>query len=325
MSERILVTGASGQIGLPLVKALVGAGHEVVGLVRTPANEEVVRAAGATVLSGSLYDPEALARAVEGVTVVYHLAGGIRGKGKETADQMNRVGTENLLAALKARTGKKLKSFVYASSMAVYGNRAGLWISEDFPTTPSTEYGKAKVAAENACLDAFRADHLPVRIARLGCVYGPGFRFLMKDRMARGQGWLPGEGLNLQPVVHVDDCVAALQLIASKGKAGEVYHVAGKSHPMLKEFYKAVQPYAGDKPMKFWSTWIPSVIQDKVARVNEQVCEQIDRKPRFTRDNLALWTASIRLRTERLEKELGFTWTWPDWKDGVKAACEASA
>lgn len=321
MAQRIFVTGASGQIGLPLLRALVARGDRVLGLVRTKDHEEAVRATGAEVLSGSLYDADALQRGVDGADRVFHLAGGIRGKGKETADQMNRVGTENLLAAIGAR---RLDSFVFASTMAVYGNRAGLWISEDFPTTPQTNYGKAKVAAENACLAAFKERGLPVRIARIGAVYGPGIRFLMKERMAEGWGWLPGEGLNLYPVVHVDDCVRALLAIDEKGQSGEVYHVAGKAHPMLKEFYAAVKPYAGDKPMRFWSTWLPSVFQLRAAELNEQLAGLTDRKPRFTKDNLALWTASIRLRTDRLEKELGFTWSWPDWKEGVKAACEAS-
>lgn len=320
MAQRIFVTGASGQIGLPLVRALVARGDRVVGLVRTKDREEAVRAAGAEVLPGSLYDADALARGVEGADRVFHLAGGTRGKGKESADQMNRVGTENLLAAL---AGRKLQGFVFASTMAVYGNRAGLWISEDFPTTPQTNYGRAKVAAENACLAAFKERGLPVRIARIGAVYGPGINFLQRERMAAGKGWLPGEGLNLFPVVHVDDCVRALLLIDEKGQPGEVYHIAGKSHPMLKEFYAAVKPYAGNKPMRFWSTWIPSVIQRKAAEVNEEVAARMGRKPRFTLDNLALWTASIRLRTDRLEKELGFTWTYPDWKEGVKAACGA--
>jgi len=321
MSERVFVTGASGQIGLPLVRALVARGHQVVGLVHTASKADAVRAAGAEVIVGGLDDAAALAKGLEGATVVYHLAGGTRGPGKETADVLNRVGTESLIAAC---AGKKLKALLFASSAAVYGDRAGFWVPEDFAPSPKTNYGKAKVAAEEALLVAKSATGLPAIIARIGAVYGPGINFMAVDRMKAGKAWLPGEGLNMVPVVHIDDCVAALVVIAEKGTPGEVYHVAGKTTPLIKEFYAEVHKAAGGTPMRFWSTWIPSFFQHKFAVNNEAICEKINRKPRFTMDNLKLYTASIRLRTDRLEKELGFTWTHPDHKEGIAAACAAS-
>lgn len=319
---RIFVTGASGQIGVPLVRALVARGHSVVGLVHTPAKAEAVRSAGAEVVEGGLSDAAALAKGLEGASVVYHLAGGTRGPGTETADVLNREGTEAVVAACR---GKKLEAFVFASTMAVYGDRSSMWIPEDYPPNPQTNYGTAKVAAENALLAAFKAEGLPVKIARIGAVYGPGIRFMAVDRLKEGKGWLPGEGKNHVPVVHVKDCVEALVTIAERGQAGEVYHVAGKSTPMLKEFYAEVHKLVGGTPMRFWSTWIPSAFQIRGAKLNEQICTQIGRKPRFTTDNLKLYTASIRLRTERLEKELGFTWSFPDHKLGLADACGGAA
>lgn len=321
MAERIFVTGASGQIGLPLVRALVARGDSVVGLVRCKDHEQAVREAGAEVISGSLSDRAALEQGLSGADRVYHLAGGIRGRGKETADALNRVGTINLLEAAR---GRKLKSFVFASSSAVYGDRSGFWVPEDYKPSPATNYGKAKVAAEDALLAAFRESGFPVVIARIGPVYGPGIRFTGIDRIKAGRGWLPGEGLNHIPVVHIDDCVAALQLLAEKGKPGEVYHVAGKSTPLIKEFYAEVYKLVGGKPLRFWSTWVPSVFQRRGAVLNEALMEKLNRKPRFTLDNLDLNLASCRLRTDRLEKELGFTWKYPDHLAGLAATCASS-
>jgi nucleoside-diphosphate-sugar epimerase len=159
-----------------------------------------------------------------------------------------------------------------------------------------------------------------VRVARVAATYGPGFRFLLTEQMKAGRAWLPGEGKNHVPVVHVDDVVAALARIAEAGRDGEAYHVAGRTQPMLREFYAAVHARAGGKPVRFWSTWIPSAFQVAGARWNERLATRIGTRPRFTEDNLKLYTASVRLRTERLEKELGFTWAWPDHETGV-AAC----
>jgi nucleoside-diphosphate-sugar epimerase len=313
MGERVFVTGATGRIGAPLARALRARGDEVVALTRDPAKAEALAATGARLVKGSLYDAGALAEGVAGADVVYHLAGGVRGAGAETADRLNREGTLALLDALR---GRPLRAFVHASSGAVYGDRSGLWVDEEYPPSPHTSYGGAKVAAEEAVRGAFPE---AARIARVAAVYGPGFPFLMADRMRAGKAWLPGEGRNHVPVVHVDDAVAALLRIGDRGASG-VYHVAGRTTPTLKEFYTAVHAVAGGTPVRFWSTWIPSVFQFAAARANERLASRIGGRPRFTEDNLRLFTASVRLRTERLEKELGFAWSWPDHVAGIQAA-----
>lgn len=315
--ESVFVTGATGRIGAPLVRALLARGDRVTALVRDDTKASALASAGARIVKGTLFDAAALADGVRGATVVYHLAGGVRGKGANTADRVNREGT---LAVLDAARGAGLRSFVYASSCAIYGDRSGLWVGEDYPPAPHTRYGEAKVAAEQAVASA----GLPARIARIAAVYGPGFPFLQADAMRAGRAWLPGEGRNIVPVVHVDDCVAALLRIGDAEAAGGVFHVAGRTTPTLKEFYTAVHAVSGGTPVRFWSTWIPSALQFAVARANERAVARLGGRPRFTEDNLRLFTASVRLRTDRLEKELGFEWRWPDHKDGVRAAVEAS-
>lgn len=313
---RVFVTGASGQIGLPLVKALVAGGHAVTGLARDPARAVQVERAGARVVRGGLSDEAALRDGLDGAEVVLHLAGGVRGPGAQTADVINRQGTEALLAALR---GRPLRAFVLASTCAVYGDRSGLWVTEDYPPSPQTTYGESKAAAEDAVMAAHREWGLPARIARIAATYGPGFRFLLTEQMQRGRAWLPGEGANHVPLVHVDDCVAALVRIAEAAPDGSTWHVAGRSTPTLKEFYAAVHAVAGGTPVRFWSTWIPSTFQFSAARLNERVATRIGRKPRLTEDNLRLYTASVRLKVDRLEKELGFAWRYADHADGVPA------
>lgn len=320
MASLSLVTGATGQIGLPLVRALAARGHRVRALVRDEARGAVVAGAGAELARGDILDPGTLATAMQGVTEVWHLAGGLRGAGSVTADRLNREGTDNVLRA--AAAAGTVSNLVYASSCAVYGDRSGLWVAEDYPPAPHTNYGKAKVAAEALVLAA-AAEGLPAKIARIAAVYGPGLRFTMAEEIKRGRGWLPGEGRNLVPVIHVDDCVSALLAVGSGGVRGEVYNVSGPSTPTLREFYAAVHARAGGKPVRFWSTWVPSALQFAAARRNETVTAALGRKPRFTPDNLRLVTASVRLKVERLEKELGFTWAYPDYREGVAASFPA--
>lgn len=315
--ERVLITGGTGRIGAPLVRALLARGDSVAVLTRDPSGLAARGMAGARPVKGSLFDAAALADGLAGATVVYHLAGGVRGRGADTADRLNREGTLAVLAAVR---GAPLRAFVYASSCAVYGDRSGLWVAEDYPPSPHTAYGEAKVAAERAVLDA-ASGGLPARIARIAAVYGPGLPFLQVDAMRAGRAWLPGEGRNIVPVVHVDDCVAALLRIGDADTTG-IFHVAGRTAPTLREFYTAVHARCGGTPVRFWSTWIPSALQLAAARANERVVARLGGRPRFTEDNLRLNTASVRLRTERLEKELGFAWQFGDHADGVRAAVE---
>ena len=314
MAERSFITGATGQIGVPLVAALVAAGHEVTAWVRDEARASAVRAAGGTCLVGHLGDAEALERGVAAADHVWHLAGGLRGPGVNP-DSLNRLGTVPLAAAAH-RHRSRLASFTFASTCAVYGDRSGLWVGEDYATAPATAYGTSKVAAEEVLL----ASGLPLRIARIAAVYGPGLRFTQTDAIRAGRCWLPGEGRNHVPVVHIDDCVAALIAIGCDPKGGGIYHVSGPTTPSLKDFYTAVAESTGGQPARFWSTWIPSVFQYGAARQNEAIMMRLGRKPRFTTDNLRLFTASVRLRVDRLERELGFEWRYADYRAGVGAS-----
>ncbi len=71
---RVFVTGASGHIGSAVVPELIQAGHEVTGLARSDASAAAVRAMGAQVRRGDLYDPDGLREAVAAADAVVHLA-----------------------------------------------------------------------------------------------------------------------------------------------------------------------------------------------------------------------------------------------------------
>lgn len=319
MGKRIFVTGASGRIGLRLVRELAAEGHSVVGLARSAEGVQAVQAAGAQALQGDMQAGPVLDQGLDGAEIVYHLAGGIRGKGRESADVINRQGMESLLAAVDRVGTGSMEALLFTSSSAVYGDRGGLVVGEDLPLQPDTLYGESKMAAEQLLRQAAESRGVPARIVRLAAVYGEGFPFMLVDLIKAGRARLPGEGRNYVPTIHVDDAIKGLRLVVEKGQDGRVYNLADSEPVILREFYGKVHKMVGGKPVWFWSTWVPTALQMAVARANERAQSRLPRRPYFTPDNLRLFRGSCRLRIDRIEEELGMEWRWPSSIDGLDA------
>lgn len=313
---RVFVTGASGKIGRRLVRALRDGGDDVVGLTRTPAGEQVIANAGGRAIRGGLADRRAVEEGVAGADEVYHLAGGVRGRGTESADVLNGEGTERLARAIAATHASPV--VVLASTGAVYGDRSGLWVDETMPPFPGTAYAASKLRAEQALAD------LDARIARLGVVYGPAFPILRLDAMRRGRAWLPGEGWNHLPLVHVDDAVAALQALARSARARGITNVADRDPRPFRDLFAEIRRHLGTPSVRFWSTWVPSAVQLALAAENEAFQSRLGRQPSATPDNLRLYTASLRLKVARLQG-LNFRWRYATLEEGVAAALAVEA
>jgi len=318
MGDKVFVTGANGQLGIPLIKSLVADGYDVVGMARTPRRAARVEQAGATALLGDVYDIDLLTQGCRDAVWVYHLAGAIRGRGKETADRINRMGTANLLAALE-RTGTTPRGVLFASSCAVYGDRSGLWMEEDMDPSPMTRYGLSKAEAEALLAVAHKQRDLPVRIARIGIVYGPGFSVMLEDMVRKGRCWLPGEGQNLMPIIHVDDAVSALRAVNERGDSLGVYHISTWNPVEAYAFYAAIAQRVGGKPARFWSTYVPTFVQHGIADTYERTMSRAGRRPMLTTDMLKLLVASVRMKPQRLEDELDFEWRYPNLDAGMDA------
>ena len=131
MGSRIFVTGANGRVGLPLITALVADGHQVVGLARSEEKAAAVRQLGAECLVGDLSSTDVVTQGVNNADRIYHLAGGVRGRGTETPDVINNQGTAGLIDAISRANTDSLKSVLFTSTCAVYGDRSNLWVPED--------------------------------------------------------------------------------------------------------------------------------------------------------------------------------------------------
>ncbi len=217
----MLVTGGSGFIGSHLVAALAGSGRTVRVLVRSEEAAARVRATAAAasaaaadvdLVHGDLADADSLKEAARGCGLVYHLAGTYRGSPDELR-AMHVDGTARLLEAIEPDA-----RLVMVSSTSVYGWDQDWPADHATPPRPASAYGEAKLAAES--LVAARPGGNVV-IARSTIVYGPGDADGMLARtvklLSRHVRWFPGDGLNRVHLIHVDDLVAALLVLADRG------------------------------------------------------------------------------------------------------------
>jgi nucleoside-diphosphate-sugar epimerase len=239
-----LVTGAGGFLGRALVRRLAAGGARVRALVRSPA--EGLEGAGAEVVRGDAADPAALAAAVEGCEVVFHLAG-IR-RATDPAEFL-RVNAGSTRAALEAclAAAPRLRRFVLAGSAAA-GGPSREPRREDEPLAPVEPYGASKAEAERIAL-AY-AHRLPVTVLRPPRIMGPGDREnLFFFRLARA-GLAVRLGGPPRPLswIDVDDCARGFALAAERPEAaGEVFHLASPEPTDATEIMEAVGRALGVK------------------------------------------------------------------------------
>lgn len=222
---RALVTGGSGFVGSHLVEALRRRGDEVVALVRSPRKAAILEPFGVTLAPGTLEDPEALARALEGIEVVYHVAGLTAARDAAEFHRVNVAGTTRLLDAAAAAG---VRRFVLVSSLAAAGpSPRGGRRAEIDPCEPVTDYGRSKAEAERLV----RLGPVPWVIARPPAVYGPRDVEMLKVFKVARFGIVPvfGDGTQELSLVFGPDLAEALAAMGTTpGVERRVYYPA---HP----------------------------------------------------------------------------------------------
>src|SRR5438477_7471132 len=224
---RVLLTGGSGFVGSYVAEQLSALGHTVRALVRPCSDSKFLKTLpNIEFTAGAVEDRTSLDAAVRGVDAVVHVAGLVKARQPREFFQVNTEGTKNLIGAAEAHA-PGLKRFVYVSSLAAVGPSAdGKPVADDAAPRPVTQYGRSKLAAEQAVLAA--RDRLPVTVIRPPLIYGPRDRETLAFFTSVKNGVLPvlGDGRNTLSVVYGEDCAAAVVRAAvSDGPSGRAYFV----------------------------------------------------------------------------------------------------
>jgi nucleoside-diphosphate-sugar epimerase len=221
---RVFVTGATGFIGSAVVRELIGAGHEVVGLARSDRAAATLADAGAEVQRGSLEDLDSLTAAAAAADGVIHTAYIHDFSRMADAAQADRRAIETLGAALEGSD----RPLVITTGTALV-NPAGV-ATEDDPRDPAT-VGHPRAAAEPLA-KGLGARGVRTAIIRPGpSVHGEGDHgfvpFLIGVARSKGVSGYIGDGANRWPAVHVLDAAHLYRLALENGPAGSVFHAIG--------------------------------------------------------------------------------------------------
>lgn len=231
--RRVVVTGADGYTGFHLCEALAAAGSRVRGLVRTGESKNLRDlAAPVEILIGDLLDYPSLLTALKGADVVFHTAA-ITLIPETRATMLNtfNVNASGTLGVLMAAKENNVTRLVYTSTCHVYGCQDRLPIKEDQTPLPVDIYSASKLAGEHLCKSFLEMFDLDSVIARSFNHFGPRQReeFLIPTiitKCLRGGEVELGNPKPTRDYSHVSDIVNGYMLLAEKGRAGEVYHLA---------------------------------------------------------------------------------------------------
>lgn len=300
----VLVAGGSGTIGLPLVRALVRAGHRVTSLSRSTAHRRELIDLGASVAQVDALNRDALIAAIDAVrpTHVIHELTALPKDGVRRSsdiDPTNRLrieGTRNLLdAAIRAGA----RRFI-AGSFAIMSDRGGP------PVATDTAAADAVRSMEKQVLDATQRGEIEGIILRYGLFYGPEVpsTVSMIDMVKKRRLPILRHDEGQLPLIHIDDAVSATVRALDHGPAGGVYDIVDDRAVSMAEVVQTIAEFTGSRSPLRVPSWLPKLIAPYMAR---------------------MMSVRLPLSNSRAGAELGWRPGYPSMREGLAGILRKAA
>ncbi|WP_233842905.1 SDR family oxidoreductase [Dyella sp. 2HG41-7] len=229
---RIFVTGATGFIGMPVVKELIAAGHQVLGLCRSEDKAAALAATGAEVYRGSMEDDDILKKGAADSDGVIHLAFN-HDFSKFVA---NCEDDRRVIAALGAGLKGSTRPLIVTSGTGLANTVPGQPAKEDNATIGSDVIPRA--ASEEAAA-ALATEGVNVSVVRLPQVHNPERQGLITQAIAifreKGACAYIGDGHNRWPAAHVLDVARLYRLAVEKAEPNAKYHAVAEEGVSLRD------------------------------------------------------------------------------------------
>ena len=285
---RVLLSLGHGYSAAALAHRLIPKGWRVIGTTRSP--------------------EKAAKLADEGVEGLVWPGGDLRPALAQATHLLTSVSPDSrgdpVLAALSdaiAGAAPHLSWAGYLSTTGVYGDHAGGWVDEATPLTPSTERGRARVAAEAAWQSLAERTGLPLHVFRLAGIYGPGRGPFEKVRDGTARRIVkPGQVFSR---IHVDDIAQVLEASINRPNPGAVFNLCDDDPAPPEDVLAHAAVLLGLPP--------PPEVPFAEAQVGMSPMAR------------SFYAESKRVRNDRIKGELGVRLLHPDYRAGLAAILAA--
>ena len=309
---RVLVAGATGVIGRPLVKKLHEQGHEVVGTTRSEGKAQAVRELGGEPVVVDARDTDALRRAVVEArpdVVINQLTALPQRLDYKRADQTFGATTElrgkvgPVLAGIAAEAGAR--RLIAQSVCFFYGSSGKQAHTEDDPLIelpPDQPAAQGVIALEALEGSTVETPGLEGVVLRYGFFYGPGSAYASDGAWAedvrRRRFPIVGKGTGIFSYIHVDDAVSAT--IAALERGSGIYNVCDDDPAPMSEWLPVYAEALGAKRPRRVPVWLASWIAGKQAA--------------------AMSTRLEGASNAKAKQELGWQPKYPSFREGFREA-----
>jgi nucleoside-diphosphate-sugar epimerase len=234
---RVFVTGATGFIGSAVVKELIAAGHQVLGLYRAEEKVAALAAAGAEPYRGSIAEPDSLKEGAARSDAVIHLAFNHDfSRFVENCEHDRRV-----IAALGSVLAGSDRPLIITSGTPIANTVAGEPAKEDNAIVASD--GHPRAASEEAAA-AVAMQGTNVSVVRLPQVHDPVKQGLISPAIEiyreKGACAYIGDGLNRWPAAHVLDVARLYRLAVERAEPGAKYHAVAEEGLSMRDIAEAI-------------------------------------------------------------------------------------
>lgn len=306
--SRVLVTGATGGLGIAVVQSLLAEGHAVRATGRRDAGD---RFKGAEFVRADLLDAEAPPLLVDGIDAIIHCAALSSPWGAyDDFYAANVMVTRRLLAAAR-QAG--VRRFIFISSPSVYARTSDqLALNENDPIAekPLNAYAATKAIAEHEVMAA-SDDAMACVSLRPRAIVGPDDSVLLPRILRlvnKGRFPLLRDGHALVELTDARD-VAHASLLALKDRpetAGQVFNISGGRAMTMRAMIEALAERL-NKPVRFVP--LPYPLAEAMARAGEWLCARLPGRPEpfVTPYGLAVLAFSQTFDLTKARDVLGYT------------------
>jgi nucleoside-diphosphate-sugar epimerase len=232
---RVFVTGASGFVGSAVVKELLGAGHQVLGMVRSDEQAKALSAAGAGAHRGTLEDLDSLRSGATAADAVLHLAFVHDFSKFQENCEKDRLATEALGSVL---AGTKKPLIVTSGTAGL--SRPGQLATEDFVIPRDFPFPRVSEQTALALIPKGVSSAV-MRLPQVHDTVKQGLvTYVITTAKEKGLSAYVGDGVNRWSAAHISDVARLYRLALEKHEVGAKWHAVGEEGVGMKEIAETI-------------------------------------------------------------------------------------